>query len=353
MYAQKKVLVVVPARGGSKGIPLKNLREIAGTSLIKHVGQLVRELSWIDRAVVSTDHENIARAAENAGLAAPFQRPDELSGDRIGDIPVLQHALCATEKIDGCKYDVIVMLQPTSPLRRAEHVVATVKKLVAENFDAVWTVSPTDLKYHPLKQLVLNDQGELGLWDPRGNDIVARQQLGAVYHRNGAAYALTRSCLLEQSSLLGARSSAVVIDEPMLSIDTESDLALAESLLLAKTRQNSTHPVSSQEGSRDKLRTFVVDIDGVLATLVSDNDYSRCQPMLENISIINNLHAAGHKIILFTARGSATGIDWQDITRDQMRKWGVQHHILQFGKPAADFYIDDRFITLEEALRHY
>lgn len=352
MYAQKTVLVVVPARGGSKGIPLKNLREIAGASLIKHTGQLVRTLEWVDRAVVSTDHEAIVQAAESAGLAAPFRRPAELSGDRIGDIPVLQHALHATEKADGCKYDIIVMLQPTSPLRRAEHVTATVRKLVEENFDAVWTVSPTDLKYHPLKQLVLNDQGKLDLWDQRGSKIIARQQLDAVYHRNGAAYALTRSCLLEQSALLGTNSGAVVIDEPMLSIDTEADLALAESLLRADAKKNATLALSPQEGAENKYRTFVVDIDGVLATLVPDNDYSRCQPMSENINIINNLYAAGHRIILFTARGSATGIDWQATTRNQMIQWGVHHHILQFGKPAADFYIDDRFITIEEALQH-
>lgn len=353
MLTQKKILAVVPARGGSKGIPLKNLRKIAGASLIEHTGQLIRKLNWVDRAVVSTDHEEIAQAAENAGLAAPFRRPVELSGDRIGDIPVLQHALLATEKIDGCEYDIIVMLQPTSPLRRPEHVTATVNKLIEKNLDAVWTVSPTDLKYHPLKQLVLDEQEKLSLWDSRGNQIIARQQLAPVYHRNGAAYALTRACLLEQSSLLGINSGAVIIDEPMLSIDTEADLALAESFLPADTKQSATSSAFPQEGGAEsKYRTFVVDIDGVLATLVPDNDYSRCQPMSENICVINNLYAAGHRIILFTARGSATGIDWEDVTRSQMIEWGVRHHILQFGKPAADFYIDDRFITIKEALQH-
>lgn len=352
MYAHKKVLVVVPARGGSKGIPLKNLRKVAGISLIEHTGQLVHKLNWVDRAVVSTDHEDIAQAAESAGLAAPFRRPLELSGDRIGDIPVLQHALLAIEEIDNCQYDIIVMLQPTSPLRRVEHVTATVQKLVEENLDAVWTVSPTDLKYHPLKQLVLNEQGKLNLWDSRGSQIIARQQLTPIYHRNGAAYALTRTCLLEQSTLLGTNSGAVIIDEPMLSIDTEADLALAESLLFTSSKQNPISSTFPQEGVENKYRTFVVDIDGVLATLVPDNDYSRCQPMTENIRIINNLYAAGHRIILFTARGSATGIDWEDVTRNQMNQWGVNHHILQFGKPAADFYIDDRFITIKEALQH-
>ncbi len=353
MYAQKRVLVAVPARGGSKGVPLKNLRTVAGISLIGHVGRLLHELDWVDRAVVSTDHVDIARAAEEAGIAAPFWRPAELSGDRIGDIPVLQHALQATETLDGHQYDIIIMLQPTSPLRRAEHVLATVKQLVEGDFDAAWTVSPTDLKYHPLKQLTLDDEGRLSLWDQRGAEIVARQQLGTIYHRNGAAYALTRTCLLNQSTLLGARSTAVVIDEPMLSIDSEADLTQAESLLLARSGQpSSPHLRIRQEGANHRFKTFVVDIDGVLATLVSDNDYTRSQPIQENINTINKLYEAGHRIILFTARGSATGIDWQDITRHQMTAWNVRYHTLQFGKPAADYYIDDRLITLEEALYH-
>lgn len=352
MYAQKKILAVVPARGGSKGIPLKNLREVTGLSLIGHVGQLVQQLEWIDRAVISTDHEAIASAAENAGLAAPFRRPAELSGDRISDIPVLQHALQATEEIDGCRYDIVLMLQPTSPLRRAEHVSATIKKLVEENLDAVWTVSPTDLTYHPFKQLTINADGQLDLWDSRGHEIIARQQLSSVYHRNGAAYALTRACLLNQSTLLGEKSGAVVIHEPMLSIDTEADLAEAEVQLLARAKEQS-HLRMRQEGADEDIKTFVVDIDGVLATLILDNNYECCQPIPENIHIINKLYNAGHRIILFTARGSATGIDWQDTTHRQMAAWNVSYHALQFGKPAADFYIDDRLITLQEARRYY
>lgn len=228
MYRNKQILVVVPARGGSKGIPLKNLREVAGRSLVAHAGDLTRALDWVDRAVISTDHEKIMRAGVDAGLEAPFTRPPELSGDRIGDVEVLTHALNATEADDGRHYDIVVMLQPTSPLRRAEQVTACVRKLVDDGLDAVWTVSPTDLKYHPLKQLVIDGDGRMSLSDSRGATIIARQQLDPVYHRNGAAYALTRECLLEQSTLLGERSGAVVTETPMVSIDTEDDIARVE-----------------------------------------------------------------------------------------------------------------------------
>lgn len=230
MLDNKRILVVVPARGGSKGIPLKNLRRLAGRPLVSRVGDLLRELPWVDRAVISTDHQVIAEAARDCGLDTPFMRPAELSGDRIGDIDVLSHALRATEADDGLHYDIVVMLQPTSPLRRAEQVTATVEKLLADDLDAVWTVSPTDLKAHPLKQLEVDQDGRLTLWDRRGAEIIARQQLRPVYHRNGVAYTLRRRCLLEDGSLFGRKAGAVVIDEPVVNIDTEEDFARAEAL---------------------------------------------------------------------------------------------------------------------------
>ncbi len=228
MLGLKRILAVVPARGGSKGVPLKNLHPLQGIPLIAHVGRVARDIPAIDRAMVSTDHSEIAAEAERAGLAAPFMRPAELSGDLVSDFQVLEHALTAAERLDGVTYDVVLMLQPTSPLRRAAHVQAVLDKLVKEGWDAVWTVSPTELKYHPLKQLVVGGGGELSYFDPGGAAIVARQQLRPVYHRNGVAYAFTRACLLEQRTILGARSAAVVLDEPLVSIDTLDDFRLAE-----------------------------------------------------------------------------------------------------------------------------
>ena len=228
MLGSKRILAVVPARGGSKGVPLKNLHPLQGIPLIAHVGRVARDIPAIDRAMVSTDHPEIAAEAERAGLAAPFMRPAELSGDLVSDFQVLEHALTAAERLDGVTYDVVLMLQPTSPLRRAAHVQAVLDKLVKEGWDAVWTVSPTELKYHPLKQLVVGGGGELSYFDPGGAAIVARQQLRPVYHRNGVAYAFTRACLLEQRTIMGARSAAVVLDEPLVSIDTLDDFRLAE-----------------------------------------------------------------------------------------------------------------------------
>ncbi len=234
MIDDKRVLVVVPARGGSKGIKLKNLVPINGVPLVAMVGDVVKELDYVDRAVVSTDHPKIAEVAKKAGLDVPFFRPEELSGDFIGDVEVLTHALLTTEELDKTQYDIVIMLQPTSPLRKPKHVTDTVMKLIEGQYDAVWTVSETDTKYHPLKQLVF-DGDILDYYDSKGKGIVARQQLGQVFHRNGAAYAITRDCLINKKSIKGDNPSAVVVQEEMVSIDTEFDFKLTEFIIESGT----------------------------------------------------------------------------------------------------------------------
>lgn len=346
MYGDRRVLVVVPARGGSKGIPLKNLHPVAGRPLIWWVGDLLGQLEWVDRAVVSTDHLLIADAARQSGLDVPFMRPTALGGDRVSDLEVLAHAVHACEADAGIGYDIVVMLQPTSPLRRPEHVTACVEKLVADDLDAVWTVSPTDLKAHPLKQLTIAADGRLEYWDSRGAGIVARQQLTPVYHRNGAAYAIARRCLIEQGSIKGQRTGAVVIDEAMISIDTLEDIRRVEEILSAR----SSTVAATGRSAPERPRRIVVDIDGVLAEPVPDLDYGKAGPIVSNIARVNALYAAGCHVVLFTARGSATGRDWSETTRAQLEAWGVRYHDLRFGKPAADYYVDDRLISLTQAL---
>lgn len=237
MIQGRRVLAVVPARGGSKGIPLKNLRQIRGQTLVARVGAIIAAIPEIDRSVVSTDHEDIAEEAESAGIDAPFRRPPELSGDQVGDYDVLIDALGRVETLDQCRYDIVLMLQPTSPLRTPAHVTATLRMLVDGRWDSVWTVSPTDTKAHPLKQLVLSADGALDYYDPRGAQIIARQQLTAVYHRNGIAYAMTRECLVEQKAIKGERNGALVVDGEHVSIDTERDLTTVEALLARQLHQ--------------------------------------------------------------------------------------------------------------------
>lgn len=227
MIAGQRVLAVVPARGGSKGLPRKNLREVGGVPLVALAGRIARQIPEIDRAVVSTDSPEIVAAALEGGLAAPFMRPESLSGDLIGDVDVLLHALEATEQADDTRYDIVVMLQPTSPLRTAPEVRACLDMFVANDADSVWSVSRIDRKYHPLKQLSV-DGNRLSYYDSRGSAIVARQQLDDMYIRNGVAYVVSRDCLTERHALMGQRAFACITTAPHISIDTAEDLARAE-----------------------------------------------------------------------------------------------------------------------------
>ena len=93
---------------------------------------------------------------------------------------------------------------------------------------------------------------------------------------------------------------------------------------------------------------FVVDLDGVVASLTPNNDYSLAAPLLETITLVNRLYDSGHRIILYTARGSATGVDWTRVTQRQLSAWGVKYHEIRFGKPAADYYVDDRMLSISE-----
>ena len=132
MLNSRRILAVVPARGGSKGVRLKNIHPLAGIPLIAHVGRLLKQMPVVDRSVVSTDDDAIVREAERSGLQAPFRRPASLSGDLISDHQVLQHALTTMESMDSTHYDVVLMLQPTSPLRR-----------LPKEGSSAWTATPT------------------------------------------------------------------------------------------------------------------------------------------------------------------------------------------------------------------
>jgi CMP-N-acetylneuraminic acid synthetase len=194
---------------------------------------VIRGVPEIDRGVVSTDHEGIAEAARGAGLAVPFMRPAAISGDCVGDWDVLIHALEATESIDKEQYGIVVMLQPTSPMRTSLQVSEAIRMLVDGRWDSVWTVSPTDSKAHPLKQLRVKGAA-IGYYHPDGAEIVARQQLEPLYHRNGVAYVMTRNCLVKQRTIMGFKAGALVTEGECISIDTEHDLAAAAAMMKSK-----------------------------------------------------------------------------------------------------------------------
>jgi len=227
--------VVVPARGGSKGIPNKNLRTVGGASLVGRAGELARWLDWIDASVLSTDDPATAEEGLKHGLDVPFMRPDELSGDSVGSLGVWRHALLASEAHYGKRFDVSILLEPTSPLRRVGDVTATVKALLEGQHNSAVTVSPAPAHFTPHKCLTVAE-GRIGFYHPQGAQHSRRQTIPTYYFRNGICYAVQRDALLKEDAIIGDDCVAVIIDRPVVNIDEPFDLELAEFLLEREQR---------------------------------------------------------------------------------------------------------------------
>jgi CMP-N-acetylneuraminic acid synthetase len=234
MFGNRRILAVVPARSGSKGLPDKNMSLLGGVSLIARAAQTLAALPWIDSKIISTDSRRYADEAIAHGLEAPFLRPPHLATDIAGAVETIQHAVIESEREGGGRFDVILIVEPTSPFRRPEDLEAAVSLLLAEETDSVVTVSPIDSKFHPQKIFDIGS-GWLRYYDPRGADITSRQQLSPLYTRNGICYAVRRTTLMDQGQIVGTRTKPLVIERPLVNIDGPLDLAIAEALF-ARTR---------------------------------------------------------------------------------------------------------------------
>ena len=230
-WGSEKVLAVVPARGGSKGIPRKNLRKIAGLSLIARVARVIGALKWIDRAVISTDDPDMAEEGRRHGLDVPFMRPAPLAGDTASGPDVLHHAWTECERHYGMRFDYALYLEPTSPLRRADDVETTLKQLLSGPYQSAATVSRSPGHFTPHKCLLVDGEGLIRFYLPAGRAVHARQQIPAYYYRNGVAYAVRREPFLTSKEMIGDTTAAVVIDRPLVNVDDELELEFADWLL--------------------------------------------------------------------------------------------------------------------------
>ena len=239
-YLGNEILAVIPARGGSKGIPKKNLCKVASKSLVGYAALIASSLDWIDRAVISTDDEEIAAEGKKYGLEAPFMRPSELASDTAESVDMWRHAWLASEEYYGCHFDISILLEPTSPLRRQEEVRRTVKTLIENDCGAAVTVSPTPAHFTPHKTLTLKKNGIIGFYLEEGHKYSIRQKIPTYYHRNGICYAVKRQTLIEQGTTIEENCVAIVIERPVVNIDDFFDLELAEFIL---SRERKGHPL--------------------------------------------------------------------------------------------------------------
>jgi CMP-N-acetylneuraminic acid synthetase len=228
-----QVLGVIPARGGSKGVPRKNLALLGGRPLLTYTCDAARRSRELTRVVLSTDDEEISEVGRRCSVEVPFHRPADLALDDTPMLAVLQHAVGVLDEREGYRADVVVLLQPTSPLRQPEHIDAVVRLLRQTGADSVVSVVEVPHQFNPVSVLRLEDARLVPY--ASGPTMTRRQDKPLVYARNGpAVLSARRSVVMEQNSLYGNDCRPFVMSpEDSLDVDGVWDLELIE-LVLAR-----------------------------------------------------------------------------------------------------------------------
>ena len=230
-----KVLGVILARGGSKGIPKKNIKLLNRKPLIAYTIESALESRIFDELIVSTDSEEIAEISRKYGAKVPFMRPPELAGDEVWSRDALKHAVLECEKIYKKRYDYVIELPCIAPLRNAVHIREAFDKLVSTKADSVTSVVQMGDKHPVRMKRIVNDRlKDFTTEFPEGEGS-RRQDLEPCFIRNGAIYAMTRDCIVKKFSRHGDICRPYIMDEKSsINIDTVLDFKLAEILLNEK-----------------------------------------------------------------------------------------------------------------------
>ena len=225
-----KVLGVITARGGSKRIPKKNIKELLGRPLIYYTIKAALDSKLLTKVILSSDNDEIISIGKSIGVEVPFKRPRELAEDTTPTIDVLIHAVNYVEKYQGFFPDIVVVLEPTSPLRTAEDIDNALMKHIKTNADSVVSVIKTD-HWHPIRaKRIENDV----LYDYclEEKEGVRRQDLPPAYFRDGAFYSVKRDVLMKEHRLYGKVTRPYIMPpERSIDINSEFDFKLAEMLM--------------------------------------------------------------------------------------------------------------------------
>ncbi len=230
-----RVLGLIPARGGSKGVPRKNIKLLAGKPLLAYTAEAALAAKRLARVVLSTDDAEIAEVGKESGVEVPFFRPAELAEDSTPTLPVVQHALSFLER-QGDRFDAVCLLQPTNPLRRAGDIDACIELMEHHAADCVVSVLRVPAEHNPHWVYFVNSDGSLRLSTGETTPIPRRQELPPAFHREGSIYITRRDVVMTQNSLFGARVVGYEMTPSLsVNIDTPEDWKLAEQLIVAKS----------------------------------------------------------------------------------------------------------------------
>jgi CMP-N,N'-diacetyllegionaminic acid synthase len=231
MIRSDTVLALIPARGGSKGVPRKNVRVIGGKPMIAWTIEAARGSRYIDRLVLSSDDQGIIDVAVKCGCEAPFVRPAELASDEADSMAVIRHALGTLP----VQFDYVVLLQPTSPMRRAEDIDGAIERCVTRGAPACVSVCEADKS--PFWMLRLDSEGIVHPFFPAEQIPHRRQDGPTVFVLNGAVYVARTQHLRQGGSFLAPGAVGYPMPkERSVDIDTELDVAIVDFLLNRATR---------------------------------------------------------------------------------------------------------------------
>jgi CMP-N,N'-diacetyllegionaminic acid synthase len=241
MKQEYKVVAIVPARGGSRSVPRKNIKLMAGKPMIAYTLDAARACPAIARTIVSTEDEEIAEVARGLGAEVPFLRPMDLAGDAVTDLPVFHHALDWLARNEGLVPDIVVHLRPTAPLRRAEHIEQGLKLLIESGADSARSVCRAG--QHPYKMWRFDDgwlspyiKGDMAI--PEAYNM-PRQKLPPAYVQNGSVDVAWRRTIMELNSMTGARIAGFEMPElDSVNVDSPMDFLFAELILSRPESRN-------------------------------------------------------------------------------------------------------------------
>lgn len=228
-----RILGLIPARGGSKGIPGKNIKLLGDKPLLAYTAEAALKAPSLANVLLTTDDPDIAAVGRGLGLSVPFLRPADLASDRAPTLPVIQHALTwLAEK--GEDYDAVCLLQPTNPFRTSSEIEKGISVFRELDADTVVSVREVPKEYHPEWVYLTDATGALTLSTGASQPISRRQDLSTAYHRDGSLYIARTRLILEENTLYGRHIRGFVPTSPYLNLDTPADWARAEALLAQK-----------------------------------------------------------------------------------------------------------------------
>ncbi|TDA66348.1 MAG: acylneuraminate cytidylyltransferase family protein [Chloroflexi bacterium] len=227
-----KVLAVIPARGGSKGVPRKNIRMVGGKPLIAYtIDAALAVKNRLHRLIVSTDDAEIAAMAQDYGAEVPFMRPVDLGGDKVPMVPVLKHAIQTIEELDGIKLEWVLLLQPTCPFRAPEDILAALELAAAGGCDSVISVVRV-LAHHPILMKKIENDRLLPFMIEEIEGTRRQDYNPPAYMRNGSIYLTRRDNLMNNNSIWGKVIRPYIMpEERSVNVDSEMDMKLVEYML--------------------------------------------------------------------------------------------------------------------------